>query len=466
MENEMIGNKSIDIEEEQKNIEMDETLLGTKSIRSLMIQYCIPAIVAMLVTGLQAMIDGLYVGNVLGPQAMASVNLAIPFVQVIIGLTMIISIGGQSHIGIKFGMGKIKEGQDTFRTFLVIIIAGTILISTIGALFSQQIAGLLGADDVLRTSTAKYIQITALFASPMALLFYFGFLNRLIGKPELYFKGSLVGLLGNITLNYLFIVKLDLGISGAALATAGAYSMGLLVVVGPILSNKYNLAIRKGSFNISCIQPVLYNGASEGVNSISIATIAYLFNMALMKEAGPNGVAAFTAVNYIGMLGTMVLFGISDGIGPIVSYNYGHDRHDRVKKILSIAHVITFIIGTGLFILLFFFGATITSMFLKGDIELIAMASSGGKLYSLAFFLMGYNIVNSGFFTFIGKGLESVLVAASRGIVFVSIGITVLPMILGINGVWLCVAFAELMAAIIGFVLLKRLKLNIQLNNI
>ncbi len=450
----------------QATLEVDETILGTKSIRSLMIQYCTPAIIAMLVTGVQAMIDGLYVGNILGPESMASVNLAIPFVQVIIGLTMIISIGGQSHIGIKFGMGKIKEGQDAFRTFLVIIIAGTILIAIIGYYFSYDIAGILGADDILRVSTAKYIQITALFACPIALLFYFGFLNRLIGKPELYFKGSLVGLLGNIILNYLFIVKLGLGIAGAALATVGAYSMGLLVVVGPILSNKYNIGIKKGDFNTTCIKPVLCNGASEGVNSISIATIAYLFNMALMKEAGANGVAAFTAVNYIGMLGTMVLFGISDGIGPIASYNYGHDRHDRVKKVLSIAHVITFIIGAALFVLLFFFGGPITSMFLNGDTDLIEMAASGGRLYSLAFFLMGYNIVNSGFFTFIGKGLESVIVAASRGVVFVSIGIVVLPMFLGINGVWLCVAFAEFMAAIIGVVLLKRLKLNIKTNNI
>lgn len=451
-----------EVYDNDETMEIDETVLGTKSIQSLMIQFCTPAIIAMLVTGLQAMIDGLYVGNVLGPEAMASINLAIPFVQIIIGLTMIISIGGQSHIGIKFGMGKIQEGQDTFRTFLLIIIGGTLCISIIGFLFSQQIAGLLGADQVLLLNTAKYIQVTSLFACPMSLLFYFGFLNRLIGKPELYFKGSLVGLLGNIVLNYLFIVKFGLGISGAALATAGAYSMGLLAVVGPILSNKYNLGVGKGSFNKSCILPVLCNGASEGVNSISIATIAYLFNMALMKEAGPNGVAAFTAVNYIGMLGTMVLFGISDGIGPIASYNYGHDRHDRVKKVLNIAHIITFVIGSGLFILLFFFGETITSLFLKEDKDLIEMAASGGRLYSFAFFLMGYNIVNSGFFTFIGKGLESVIIAASRGIVFVSIGITLLPMFFGIDGVWLCVAFAELIAAIIGTTLLRKLKLNIK----
>lgn len=451
---------SEEINELNGSMDGDEVLLGTKSIRSLLIQYCVPAIIAMLVTGLQAMIDGLYVGNVLGPDAMASVNLAIPFVQVIIGLTMIVSIGGQSHIGIKLGMGKVQEGQDTFRTFLIIILAGTLLISVVGFIFNYQIAGLMGADQVLRDSTAKYIQITALFACPMSLLFYFGFLNRLIGKPELYFKGSIVGLFGNIILNYIFIVKLNLGIGGAAMATAGAYTMGLLVVVGPILSNKYTLGVAKGEFNISCIKPVLFNGASEGVNSISIATTAYLFNMALMKEAGPSGVAAFTAVNYIGMLGTMVLFGISDGIGPIASYNYGHDRHDRVKRVLSIAHLITFVIGTALFVLLFFFGANITSMFLKGDQELVEMAASGGKLYSLAFFLMGYNIVNSGFFTFIGKGMESVLVAASRGIVFVGIGILVLPIYFGINGVWVCVAFAELMSAIIGTILLKRLKLN------
>lgn len=449
--------KGTEIKDPAMCIEEDETALGTKDLKSLLIQYCVPAIIAMLVTGLQAMIDGLYVGNVLGPEAMASVNLSIPFVQCIIGLTMIISIGGQSHIGIMFGMGKIKEGQDTFRTFLIMIITGAMSITLLGWLFSGEIARILGADLNLLEMTSSYIRITAMFSIPMALLFYFGFINRVIGKPELYFKGSLVGLVGNICLNYIFVVALDLGITGAALATGSAYSMGLLVVVWPILSNKYNIGVKKGSFTFTCIQPVLYNGASEGVNCLSAAITAYLFNMALMREAGPNGVAAFTAVNYIGVLGTMVLFGISDGIGPIASYNYGHNRHDRVKKVLEVAHIATFVIGALLFITLFFFGGNITGLFLKGDQELIEMAAAGGRLYSFGFLLMGYNIVNSGFFTFIGKGLESVIVAASRGIIFVGLGILILPYYLGINGVWLCVPFAELLSAIIGILLLKRL---------
>lgn len=444
------------MENEKLNEFDQEKLLGTSSLRSLLIQYCTPAIIAMLVTGLQGMIDGMYVGNVIGPNGMASVNLSIPFVQVIIGLTMIVSIGGQSHIGIKFGMKKIKEGQDTFRTFLLLLLGLSFCISTVGYFGNETIARLVGADDILMGYTSQYIKIMGLFAIPMSMLFYFGFLNRLIGKPELYFKASVIGLMGNILLNYVFIIKMDLGITGAALATGCAYMIGMLIVVWPILSNKYSLGIGKGEFNIHTIKPVLFNGASEGVNSVSIATTAYLFNMALMKAQGAEGVAAFTAINYIGMVGVMVLFGISDGIGPIVSYNYGHGKKDRVDKVLKVAHIATIVMGSIVFVALFFFGKTIISIFLGDEKELIEMAANGGRIYAFAFFFTGYNIVNSGYFTYIGKGIESVIVAGLRGLIFVVIGILVLPTFLGINGVWLCVPIAEFLTAIVGVYLLRR----------
>lgn len=143
-------------------------------------------------------------------------------------------------------------------------------------------------------------------------------------------------------------------------------------------------------FDPSTLIPVLYNGASEGIVSLSSALSAYLFNMAFMSIAGENGVAAFTAINYVGQFGIYVLFGISDGIGPIISYNYGNAAYDRAKQSVKLAYQVGLAIGTLVFILLFFFGESLAELFLKTDQSIIHLAVKGAKLYALAFFMNGF----------------------------------------------------------------------------
>ena len=432
------------------------SILLTEKIPKLCFKFILPALIAMLITGVQGMIDGIFVGNILGANAMASVNIAIPYIQSIIGISMVICIGAQSHIGLKLGLNSVKEAQDTFQSFFRIIIACAVFLMTIGVVFNEEIAKLIGANEVLLSNTATYIRVFAIFAIPTVLMFYFGFLNRIIGKPELFFKSAVLSLCINIILDYLLIVQFELGMVGAAFATGISYASGLVVVIWPMLNKENIINVFKGRFDRKCIAPVLYNGSSEGINSISIALTAYLFNMTLMKLAGEGGVAAFTAINYIGVFGSLILFGVSDGIGPIVSYNYGHGGINRVKKVMRIAYTLNFMVGIVIFCILYFGGESLVSIFIKDNPEIVNIATHGAKLYGIAFFMSGFNILNSGYFTFIGRGLESVLVAASRGCIFTTIGILVLPMFLGIDGVWLCVPFAECIAMMLGGYLLMK----------
>ncbi len=440
---------------ENINIE-HESILETDSIPKLMFQYCFPAVIAMIIAGVQGMIDGIFVGRFVGSNALASVNIALPFMQLIVGVSMIISIGAQSFIGISLGKGKKKRAQNCFSTFKIIICMSAALITILGLSFNKNIATLLGANKVLLQDSSTYINYISLFAIPMCSMFYFGFLNRIVGKPEKYFYGSLLSVVVNISLDYMFIVEMQMDVMGAALATGLAYSSALLVVISPMLNKENVINIFIGKFSSLSIKSVLYNGASEGINSISIAITAFLFNISLMKIAGEGGVAAFTTINYVGTLGGMILFGVSDGIGPIVSYNFGAKNTERVKQIMKISYIVNFIFGLILFSLLFFTGKQLVSLFITDDASLVELAVSGGKLFGIAFLMSGFNILNSGYFTFIGKGRESVIVAASRGFVFVSIGIFVLPVFLGINGIWLSIAFAEFCAVTIGVFLLKR----------
>ena len=432
-----------------------QNALLTQKPLSLIIKYSLPAIIAMIINGVQGMIDGIFVGNFISSNALASVNIANPFTQIIIGLSMIISIGAQSHVSIKLGMGEENKAKDTFQTFFRLITFFALIISFIGILFSSQIATSLGADAILIQDSSTYIKILSIFALPMCLMFYFGFLNRVTGRPELYLHGAILSVFVNVILNYIFLAHLNLGVMGAALATGIAYTSALLVVISPSFKKSTLLNVFSGKFCTKTIFPVLYNGSSEGISSLSAAITVFLFNTSLMKVAGADGVAAFTAINYIGTFGSLLLFGISDGIGPIVSYNYGADKISRVKNIMKISYLGNLFFGSLVFLTLFLFGEVLVGMFIKDNLELVKFAANGSKLYAFTFLLSGFNILTSGYFTFTGKGLESVIVAASRGLIFVSIGIIFLPQFIGVNGIWLSVPFAEFMAFIISLFLLK-----------
>lgn len=440
----------------------ESNILSTQSIPKLFITYAIPAVIAMIISGVQGMIDGIFIGNFVSSNALASVNIAQPFMHLIIGVSMIISIGTQSYVGLNLGNGNKEKAQNCFSTFKIIIWISAIFVTILGLTLNTQIANLLGADDVLISDTATYIKVISIFAPAMCTMFYFGFLNRIIGKPERYFYGSIISIIVNITLDYLFIAHLEMGVMGAALATGTAYISALLFVVSPMLKKENIINVFAGNFSTECIGETLYNGSSEGINTISIAVTAFLFNTALMQASGPGGVAVFTAINYVGTFGGMLLFGISDGIGPIISYNFGKNETKRVNQMMKLAYVTNLIFGVILFALLFFKGEQLVGLFIKDEPELVKLATTGGKLYAASFLMSGFNILNSGYFTFIGKGLKSVIVAASRGVIFVSIGILILPKFLGINGIWLSVPFAELCAVIIGVVLLMEKKKSIQ----
>ena len=435
---------------------MQDNILLEEKVPKVFLKFCIPAILSMLIAGMQTMIDGMFVGNILGPNTMASVNIAAPFMQLILGLSMIVSIGTQSFMGLRIGEGNILKAQDAFKTFIIFIFIIGGIISIVGLGFSEQISDFLGASEVLRESVCKYVQTISIFTIPMAIMFLFGFSNRLIGNPDLYFKGMIVSLVCNLILNYLFIAKLNLGITGAAMATGISYSSALFIVVPPLLKKENIINIYDGKLDFTTLLPVLYNGSSEGIISLSTAVSAYIFNMAFMNIAGENGVAAFTAINYVGQFGVYILFGISDGIGPIVSFNYGSERYERVKQTLKLAYCVGLIIGILIFIVLFFFGENLIKLFMSGDQQIIDLAAQGAKIYAIAFFMNGFNIINSGYFTFIGEAMKSVIIAASRGLLFISLGIILLPNILGINGVWATIPFAEILTCLLGITLVAK----------
>ncbi len=432
---------------ESKDTESNQ--LGTEKISTLFHKVVLPSMVAMVIIGVQSLIDGLFIGNYVGSDAMASVNLAMPFLQAISAIGMMISIGGTAFIGRLLGAGDEKTAQTVFQTSLRTLLVCGVVIVAIALILGGQIATALGASPLLHQDTTVYIMTaTALF--PCLLMYYlFSFVNRIIGKAHLFLLATIVCIVGNVALNYLFIVVLDWGVFGAGLATAISQTLGFLINLPPILSRKSQVNIYTGGFDWHLLGKVVYNGSSEGITSLATAVTTLVFNLTFMHYYQEQGVAAFTIIGYLSQVANLLIFGLVDGITPIVSYNYGAGQTRRVTQVIRISAVINFLIGVATYGVIYLWGGELVGMFADGDQALITLTAQGARLYGLMFFLCGFNILASSYYTAIGQAGKSMVVSSSRGLVFILVGVVTLPQIMDVTGVWLVAPFADLVTFVI-----------------
>lgn len=434
---------------------MNETSLGSEKISTLFLKIVLPSMISMVIIGLQGMIDGLFLGNYVSSNAMASVNLAQPFNQSTSAITFVLSIGASAYIGRLLGANDTKTARTVFKTaFLTILLTGVAIFFS-GQFFHEQIAELLGANEILMEETAQYIKISSIFLPFFQVYILCSFMNRLLGKPHLFILGTVLSILANICFNFLFIAHLEMGVLGAAIATGLSYLVGFVVNFPTMFNKNAQINVFTGSFSFSFLLKMSYNGASEGITSISTALTTLIFNLTFMHFYGESGVAAYTIISYLAQVGTLLIFGVVDGINPIISYNFGANKKNRVKEVVFIAFVLNLVIGMFTYAIIFFCGESLIALF-SDDAALISLTYSGAKLYGTLFFVCGVNILASSYFTAIGEAFNSILISSSRGIIFIILGIFVLPSLFQVTGVWLVAPFADFVTLLLTFVLRKK----------
>lgn len=429
---------------------MNESKLGKENITMLFLKYSIPTISGMLFLGINTIVDGFFVGNYIGANALASINIAMPFSSIMLAIGVIIGIGAQSNIGRMLGKGNIKEANDTFKTAIILIIGISLLLSVIAVGFTSQIAVFLGANEQLMPMVTTYISYVGLFLPFFGVMFVLDYVLKVMGKPLYALLVLVVSVTSHMMFNYFFIVRLTLGIKGAAFATGLGYSIAFIMAIIPFITGRTAVKLCKGSFKKTSASDIIYNGSAEGLSEIGTGVTTFLFNITLMRYVGEVGVAAFTAISYLSFIGNNMLIGLSDGVGAIISYNYGSGKIERVKKAVKLAGFSALIIGVGFFSMLSIFAGEIIAIFLDASSDhVLNFAVYGAKLYAFAFLVNGLNIVASGYFTAIGKPKPSALIALSKGIVWIGIGIIILPPLFGIKGIWLTVPIAEMLTLLL-----------------
>ncbi len=424
-------------------------------------KYALPGVAGLLFLGIQSVIDGIVLGRFVGANALASVNLVLPCYSLISAFAIVMGIGGQTLVSISLGRGDKQEANNALRSVFVFLLGMSVVVSLVIFLSAGKIASFLGANEVLLPDAVHYIRALVPFFPLLCAMFFGDYIIKAMGHP--LYATSVMGItvVLNIVLDLVFVAVLGWGVMGAGLATGIAFTMGACFNVPRLFSRHEVVAVQRGRYDRRLVWNAFYNGSSEGMSELSVAITVFLFNITMMRYLGESGVAAFTAINYILFIGTTVFLGISDGIIPIIGYNYGARQQERIKSILKLAARTNSLIGIGLFLLLLLFGEQVIGLFFKDHgSEAFEIASRGVSIYCFAFLLCGLNILASSYFTAIGNAKISIIISALRGLVFVGIGILVLPAVFGIDAIWYDVPIAEICTLSVSFWLVRRSLFN------
>ncbi len=438
-----------------------QELLASGKMGSLIARYAIPGAVGLVFFSLQSIVDGIIVGRLLGSDALAGVNIVMPTYTLLTAVSIILGVGAQAQMSIGMGQANYSKTKSAFKSGLIALMFFAVAYAILINVFPRTAAELLGADEHLMDYSVSYIRGVMPFIIANACFYYFDYVLKALGHPRFAMYIMIASIVLNVILSILFVAVLDMGTFGVGLGT------GLSVLLGGVLSGwvsfrqmaeDKHLRMGKGHFSWRLLGRIFYNGSSEGVSEIAMGITLLAFNLSLMKYAGKDGVAAFSVINYLVFIGTSILLGISNGVVPVISFNHGAQLKDRIRQSVRIVIKSNFIIGLIFFIFLWVFGETLVSLFISsdGNKAVLDMAASGSKIIALGFFFNGFNIFCASFFTAVDNPKLSLLIAALRGIVFILIGIAVLPPLFGLNGIWMTVPVTELLTAVIAFYLIRQ----------
>ena len=424
-----------------------------------LLRFVLPSILMIICTSVYSIVDGFFISNFVGKTPFAAINLIYPVLMAVGTLGFMAGTGGSAIVSKTLGEGKPEKANQYFSLLVYATLAFSILISVVGFIFIRPIAIVLGADGVLLDDCVLYARI--LFCSMPAFILQYLFQSFFIAaeKPGLSLKLNIIAGLTNAVLDYLLIAVFPFGLAGAAAATAaGQLIGGIFPIIYFARKNVSPLRLTKAKFNGRVLASACANGSSEMVTNLSASVVSILYNFQLMSIAGENGVAAYGVIMYVNIIFMAIFLGYSIGSAPIVSYHYGAENHTELKSMFRKSLILLTVSGVILVVLSELVARPLVMIFTSYDPELLDMTASGFQLYALAFLPMGFNVWGSAFFTALNNGAVSACISFLRTLVFQIIVVLTLPILLGIDGIWLSIVAAELLslAVTVSFLLVKR----------
>ena len=422
-----------------------------------LLRFTFPSIVMMVFSSIYGVVDGFFVSNFAGKTPFAAVNFIMPFLMILGAVGFMFGTGGSALIAKTLGEGDKKRANFLFSLFVYASFFIGVLIAVLGIVFLRPVAKGLGASGELLDHCVVYGRIILIALPAFMLQMEFQSFFVTAEKPTLGLVFTIASGITNILLDGLFVGVFSWGLIGAAVATALSQVVGGF---GPLFyffrKNSGLLQLGKTRFDGKTLLKACTNGSSELMSNISMSIVGMLYNMQLMKFAGEDGVAAYGVIMYVNFIFISAFIGYCIGIAPIVGYHFGAGNKDELKGVRRKSVIILLAFSIGMFALAELLAVPLSKIFVSYDQGLLDMTVRGFAICSFSFLFAGIAIFGSSFFTALGNGLISAIVSFLRTLVFQISAVMLLPQIgnLGLDGIWLSVIVAEVMAVVVNVVFL------------
>lgn len=427
-----------------------------RPVNELFFRYLIPSIMGTMVTSIYVLADTIIIGKGLGSVAMAALNIALPIYNVFFGLGLLFGVGGSVLMSIYRGRGETKKADAYFTVSFFLNILIWLLLLVLSVIFMEDIAWILGGTEETMPYIMDYIPY---IIWGMGAYFLSAFLQTFVrndGAPKLAMNGVIAGGITNIVLDYVFVFPMNMGMAGAAMATVIGSYLTVAILCIHFLTKKNQLKFNFHGIHIGYIKDIVVNGTASFLIEVSSGITIFVFNLQLLKYVGNIGVTVFGIICNTAIVVMCLCKGVNQASQPIISVNYGAGQFERtffVRKLTMITSIIVcgVIVFIGVFAPDFF-----TYIFLNPDKEILSMSGDAVRIYFSGFLFMAANMVYICYFQSVVKNAYSLLLCLLRGCILVLVFVYVLPLFMGVTGVWLAYPIAELCTMAVGMFVIKR----------
>ncbi len=438
---------------------MDQTKeLGQAPVGKLLWKYFVPAIIGVLANTLYNLVDRIYIGRGVGALALSGLTVTFPIMIIAMAFGMLVGMGSASLVSIRLGEGKRDEAEKILGHAFVLLVGISLALTALGLLLRDPVLSLFGAGPETLGYARDYITIILLGNVFQGIGFGLNNLIRAEGHARIAMVTMILGALLNILLDPLFIFVFKMGVAGAALATVISMAVTSIWVLIHFTGRKSLLRLRSKNFRLDkrIVLEILAIGMAPFAMQLAGSVIHALFNIQLIRYGSDVAVGAMGIINGAGMMVVFCVIAINMAAQPIIGFNYGARRFQRVKKTLKIALIAATGITTAGFVAVQAFPAAIIGLFNRSDPRLLEVGVRGMRIILAAFPVVGFQVVSSNFFQAIGKARTAMLLNMLRQVILLIPLVLLLPLVLKIDGVWLAGPLADITAAAITAVAIRR----------
>lgn len=421
-----------------------------------LLRFTFPSIIMLVFTSVYGVVDGFFVSNFVGKTSFTAVNFIMPFLMILGSVGFMFGTGGGALIAKTMGEGKTEKANSLFSLIVYVSAVCGIILAVLGLLFIRPLASALGAAGQLLEDSVTYGRII-LPAIPAYILQYeFQCLFAAAEKPSLGLYVTIAAGLTNMILDALFVAVFQFGLEGAAAATAISQCVGgIIPLLYFAMPNSSILHLGKTHFDGRALGKACINGSSELMSNISMSIVSMLYNAQLLKYAGEDGVAAYGVLMYVSLVFQAVYIGYSVGTAPIIGFHYGAGNKNELKGLRKKSLFLTGIFAVIMFAASYTLARPLSIVFVGYDEGLLNLTLHAFMIFSFSFLFSGYAIFGSSFFTALNNGLISASISFMRTLVFQVAAVLIFPLFWEVDGIWLSIVAAEMLAVAVTILFLK-----------